>query len=81
MAQASIKNVILLAVALIVVAVIFPTALGLIAVAPETIVDTTTNATLGDVADPAVITLLVVLLPIIAIISVVLFFLPKTKNA
>ena len=79
-----IKNVILLAVALMVVAVIFPIALGLIGNAGNVIVNSTENATnpfLSDVVDPSIITLLTVLLPIIAIIAVVLFFLPKVKKS
>jgi len=75
------NKVIMLAVALMVVAVIYPIALGLISAAGDTIVNSATNATLADVADPAVITLLTVLLPIIAIIAVVLFFLPGNKAA
>ena len=80
----NIKNVILLAVALMVVAVIFPIALGLIGNAGNVIVNGTVNATnpyLSDVVDPSIITLLTVLLPIIAIIAVVLFFLPKVKSS
>ncbi len=81
---AEIKNVILLAVALMVVAVIFPIALGLIGNAGNVVINSTVNATSGDtltdVVDPSIITLLTVLLPIIAIIAVVLFFLPKVKK-
>ena len=82
--MAQIKDVILLAVALMVVAVIFPIALGLIGNAGNVIVNSTVNATnsrLSDVVDPSIITLLTVLLPIIAIIAVVLFFLPKVKKS
>lgn len=77
--MAQIKDVILLAVALMVVAVIFPIALGLIGNAGNVVVNTTSGDTLIDVVDPSIITLLTVLLPIIAIIAVVLFFLPKVK--
>lgn len=73
-------KIVMLAVALIIVAVIFPIALGLLAVAGDVIVNTVTNATLSDVLNPTVLTLLIVLLPIIAIISVVMMFLPKGKN-
>ena len=79
--MAEIKNVILLAVALMVVAVIFPIALGLIGNAGNVIVNATSGDTLIDVVDPSIITLLTVLLPIIAIIAVVLFFLPKVKKS
>ena len=78
--MAGINKIIMFAVALIIVAVIFPIALGLLAVAGDVIVNTTTNATLADVLDPTVLTLLVVLLPIIAIIAVVMMFLPQKKG-
>ena len=77
--MAEIKNVILLAVALMVVAVIFPIALGLIGNAGNVLVNGTHR--LDEVVDPSIITLLTVLLPIIAIIAVVLFFLPKVKKS
>ena len=77
----SYRKVITLAVALIIVAVIFPIALGLIANAGNVIVNATSGETLADVLDPTVLVLLVVLLPIIAIISVVMMFLPKAKSS
>ncbi len=81
-----IKDVILLAVALMVVAVIFPIALGLIGnsgnsfISNSTVGNITTTTILSDVIDPSVITLLTILLPIIAIIAVVLFFLPTMRK-
>ena len=79
----SYQKIIGLAVSLIIIAVIFPIALGLIGNAGNVIVNSTANATnpyLSDVIDPTVLVLLVTLLPIIAIISVVMIFLPKTKS-
>ena len=84
--MAEIKNVILIAVSLMVIAVIFPIALGLIGIAGDYVI-TPFNATgqnesavlLSDVVSPALITLLTVLIPIIAIISIVMYFLPKMK--
>ena len=70
----------MLAVSLIIIAVIFPIALGLIGNAGNVVVNATSGQTLADVIDPTVLTLLVVLLPIIAIISVVMYFLPKSKG-
>lgn len=55
------------AIGLIVVAVVLPTALGLIA-----------NASLSGV-DPTVVTIFQVLLPILAIIGVAAYFFPKIK--
>ncbi len=78
--MASYTKIIMLAVSLIIIAVIFPIALGLIGNAGNVIVNTTSGQTLADVIDPTVLTLLVVLLPIIAIISVVMYFLPKSRE-
>jgi len=77
--MASYIKIIMLAVSLIIIAVIFPIALGLIGNAGNVVVNATSGQTLADVIDPTVLTLLVVLLPIIAIISVVMYFLPKSK--
>ena len=77
----SYRKVITLAVALIIIAVIFPIALGLIGNAGNVVVNATSGDTLADVIDPTVLVLLVTLLPIIAIISVVMMFLPKSKSS
>jgi len=77
--MASYIKIIMLAVSLIIIAVIFPIALGLIGNAGNVVINATSGDTLADVIDPTVLTLLVVLLPIIAIISVVMYFLPKSK--
>lgn len=74
-----IKRVILIAVALMVIGVIIPIAVGLVANAGNVIVDSTTNATLTDVADPSVVLMIEVLIPIIAVIAIVLMFLPSKK--
>lgn len=76
------SKIIMLAVALIIVAVIFPIALGLLGLSGEVIVSNATGTprTLSDVIDPTVLVLLTVLLPIIAIIAVVMYFLPKSKG-
>ena len=84
--MATYTKIIMLAVSLIIIAVIFPIALGLIGNAGNVIITETGGAglnetlSLSDVIDPTVLTLLVVLLPIIAIISVVMYFLPKSKS-
>ena len=83
----NVKNVILIAISLIVIATILPLAIGLIANAGNTIL-TPFNATglnesailLSDVADPSVITLLTILLPILAVIGITMYFLPKMKK-
>ena len=71
-----IRNVIMLAVATMVVALIIPLAIGLLSDAGNTIINGTT--TLADIADPSVVTLLTVLLPVIIIIVIVLLFLPRS---
>ena len=77
------NKIITLSVSLIIIAVIYPIALGLIGNSGNVIVNSTVNATnpyLSDVIDPTVLVLLVTLLPIIAIISVVMIFLPNKKT-
>ena len=76
----NVKQVILIAVSLIVIATVLPLAIGLISIADEVIIDSVTNKTLGDVADPAVITLLTVLLPVLAVISITMYFLPRVGD-
>ena len=75
-----IKRVILIAVALMVIGIIIPIAVGLIAGAGDVVVDSTTNATLSQVADPSVVLMIEVLIPIIAVIAIVLMFLPTKKS-
>lgn len=74
------EKIIGLAIALIIVAVIYPTALALIGNAGNVVVNATSGETLADIIDPTVLVLLVTLVPIIAIISVVMLFLPKGKG-
>ena len=83
----NIKQVILVAISLVVIATILPLGLGLIAIAGDTIL-TPANATglnesaiiLSDVVDPAVLTLLTVLLPVLAVIGITMYFLPKVSD-
>lgn len=76
----NIKNVIFVAIALIVIATILPLAIGLISNAGNTIINATSGETLSDVADASVITLLTVLLPILAVIGITMYFLPKARK-
>ena len=70
-------------VALIVIAVLFPIGLGLIGNAGETSIALThPNGTaytdqLKNIVDPTVLILLTVLVPILAVIGIVMFFLPR----
>jgi len=77
--EANVKQVILVVVSLIVIATIMPLAIGLISNAGNTIINAQ-NQTLSDVSDPAIITLLTVLLPILAIIGITMYFIPKLKD-
>ena len=76
---ANIKQVILIAISLIVIATILPLAIGLISGAGDVIINSA-NQTLSDVADPAVITLLTILLPILAVIGITMYFLPRMSD-
>ena len=80
------KRIIMIAVALMVIGIIIPIAVGLIANAGNAIIstNTTVNATnpitkLSDVADASVVLMIEVLIPIIAVIAIVLMFLPTKK--
>lgn len=73
------KNIIKIAMSLFVVALVIPLAVGLLSMAGDTIVNGTAT-TLTDVADPTIITLLEVLLPVIAIIGIVLGFVSTKKS-
>jgi len=74
-----IKQVILIAISLIVIATILPLAIGLISVSGEVIINAN-NDTLADVCDPAVLSLLTILLPILAVISITMYFLPRLSD-
>lgn len=70
-----IKNVIMIAVSLMVIALILPLGLGLLAGAGSTQV--TINGTaqaISDLVDPAVLTLLTVLIPILAVVGIAIAF-------
>ncbi len=72
-----IKRVILIAVALMVIGVILPIAIGLVANAGNVVVNATSGERLSGVADPSVVLMIEVLIPIIAVIAIVLMFLPR----
>jgi len=78
----NVKQVILIAVSLIVIATILPLAIGLISVADDVLISNVSGVekTLSDVADPSVITLLTVLLPVLAVIGITMYFLPRVGD-
>ena len=81
-----VKEVIMIAVSLMIIALILPLGLGLLGLAEDTII-VVYNATglnesailLKDVIDPSVLTILTVLIPILAIIGIAIKFI-STKG-
>jgi hypothetical protein len=71
-----VRNVITIAVSLMVIALILPLGLGLLGMAGDTLVSNVSGNTkyLSDVIDPSVLTLLTVLIPILAVIGIAVSF-------
>jgi len=82
MAKVQMSSVILIAIALIVVAIVLPIGLAYIGSAGSTTVTLPNGSqvVLSDAVDPAVLTLLTILLPILVVIGVVMYFIPR-QNA
>ena len=70
-----VKDVIMIAVSLMVIALILPLGLGLLGLAGSTVINGTT--TLAEVIDPSVLTLLTVLIPILAVIGIAVSFISR----
>ena len=68
----SVKDVIMIAVSLMVIALILPLGLGLLGMAGDTVINGTTI--LSEIIDPSVLTLLTVLIPILAVIGIAVSF-------
>lgn len=68
----SVKDVIMIAVSLMVIALILPLGLGLLGLAGDTVINGTTI--LSEIIDPSVLTLLTVLIPILAVIGIAVSF-------
>lgn len=70
------KEVITIAVALMIIAVIIPMSLGLLSIAGDYMVSNSTGTPvyLVDVVDPAVLMILTTLLPIVAVIGIAVSF-------
>ena len=81
-----IESVIMIAIALIVIAIVLPLGLANIGSAGWYVANSSANASLGearylkDVIDPAVITLLTILLPILVVIGIIMYFIPRSKS-
>lgn len=81
MATISVKNVIMIAVSLMVIALILPLGLGLISGAGDTMVTVNgTESALSELVDPSVLTLLTVLIPILAVIGIAIAYISSTKD-
>ena len=72
------RNVVGIVISLVVIAVIMPLGLGMVSGAGGVNVTVgTTTKLLSEWVDPAVLTLLTVLLPILAVIGVTMYFIQK----
>jgi len=71
-----VRNVITIAVSLMVIALILPLGLGLLAMAEDTLISNISGDAiyLKDVIDPSVLTLLTILIPILAVIGIAVSF-------
>lgn len=73
----SIRNVTMIAVSLLVIAIVLPLGLGYIASSGDTLVNGTA---LSELVDPAVITLLTVMIPILAVIGIALAYISYSRG-
>ena len=73
-----VNRVIMIVIALMVIGVIFPLGLGMIAIMGDALITLPNGSqvALDTVADPSVIILLTVLLPILAVVGMIMYFLP-----
>ena len=77
----SVKNVIMIAVSLMVIALILPLGLGLLSAAGDTVITINgTEKALSDLVDPSVLTLLTVLIPILAVIGIAIAFITTRSD-
>ncbi len=83
MASVRMSQVILIAIALIVIAIVLPIGLAYIGSAGSTTVTLPNGSSvaLTDAVDPAVITLLTILLPILVVIGIIMYFIPRGNSA
>jgi hypothetical protein len=71
----------MIVVSLIIIAVVLPIGLGLVSAMGDTYVSINGTATkLSTLVDPTVLTLLTVLLPILVVVSIALYFIPRSSN-
>lgn len=76
------KQVIMIVVSLIVIAVLLPIGLGLVSYMGnvQVAINSTTSMPLSELVNPTVLTLLTTLLPILVVIGIALYFIPKSGD-
>lgn len=80
MIHMNMQKIISLAITLIIIAVILPIGLVYLSTSGDVqVLINGTYVTLSEVADPTVITLLTVLVPILVVVAIVMYFVPKNK--
>ena len=80
-----VNRVIMIVIALMVIGVVLPLGIGMIAIMDKVLISVPFNMTglnetqlpLSEVVDPSIIVLLTVLLPILAVIGIIMYFLPS----
>lgn len=75
----TVRQTLMIVIALIVIGLIFPLGLGMVSIAGDTLITLANGSqvALSTVVDPAVLTMLTVLLPILAVIGITIGFLPR----
>jgi len=76
MAKVTVESIVMIAVSLLVIGIVLPLGLGYLALADEYLVSNISGVEryLSDVVDPAIITLLTILIPILAVIGIAIGF-------
>lgn len=78
----SMQKIIMIAITLVVIAIILPIGLVYIGSAGDTSVTINNETvTLTEAVDPAIITLLTILLPILVVIVIIMYFLPRGRSS
>ena len=79
-----VRNVITIAVSLMIIALILPLGLGLLGIASDTVINGSSGQgtynntlTLAEAIDPSILTLLTVLIPILAVIGIAVSFIVR----
>ena len=81
-ASNTMSKVIMISIALVIIGIILPIGLAYIGSADGTTVTLANGSSvvLSDAVDPAIITLLTILLPILVVVVIIMYFLPNRKD-